>query len=46
MLNRYISRREALIHSIPIGEVKDKKSDVLLTLEASLSKKYFFKMYF
>jgi hypothetical protein len=39
MLNRYISRREALIHSIPIGEVKDMKSEVLPTLKASLPKK-------
>jgi hypothetical protein len=29
MLDRSISTREALVHSILIGEVKDMKSDVL-----------------
>jgi hypothetical protein len=29
MLDRSIPRREALVHSIPISEVKDMKSDVL-----------------
>jgi hypothetical protein len=29
ILNRSIPTREALIHSIPINEVKDMKSDVL-----------------
>jgi hypothetical protein len=37
MLNRSIPTREALVHSIPISEVKDMKSDVLLALKASLS---------
>jgi hypothetical protein len=29
MFDRFISTREALVHSIPIREVKDMKSDVL-----------------
>jgi hypothetical protein len=29
MLDRSIDTREALVHSIPISEVKDMKSDVL-----------------
>jgi hypothetical protein len=41
MLDRSISTREALVHSIPIGEVKNMKSDVLRALKASLSKKNF-----
>jgi hypothetical protein len=40
MLDKSISTREALFHSIPISEVKDMKSDVLLALEASHSGKY------
>jgi hypothetical protein len=39
MLDRSIRTREALVHSIPISEVKDMKSDVLQALKASLSKK-------
>jgi hypothetical protein len=39
MLDRSICTREALVHSIPISEVKDMKSDVLRALKASLSKK-------
>jgi hypothetical protein len=39
MLDRSIPTREALIHSIPISEVKDMKSDVLRALKGSLSKK-------
>jgi hypothetical protein len=39
MLNRSIPTKKALVHSIPINEVKDMKSDVLWTLKASLSKK-------
>jgi hypothetical protein len=39
MLNRSIPTRKALVHSIPISEVKDMKSDVLRALKASLSKK-------
>jgi hypothetical protein len=35
MLNRSIPK-EALVHSIPISEVKDMKSDVLQALKASL----------
>jgi hypothetical protein len=38
MLDRSIPTREALVHSIPISEVK---SDVLQALKASLSKKNF-----
>jgi hypothetical protein len=41
MLPRSIPTREALVHSIPISEVKDVKSDVLRALMASLSKKTF-----
>jgi hypothetical protein len=36
MLDRSIPTREALVHSIPISEVKDMKSDVLRTLKVSL----------
>jgi hypothetical protein len=39
MLDRSISTREALVHSIPFSEVKDMKSDVLRALEASHSTK-------
>jgi hypothetical protein len=39
MLHRSIPTREALVHSIPISEVKDMKSDILQALQASLSKK-------
>jgi hypothetical protein len=39
MLDKSIPTREALVHSIPISEVKDMKSDVLTALKASLSKK-------
>jgi hypothetical protein len=39
MLDRSIPTREALVHSIPISEVKDMKSDVLRALTASLSEK-------
>jgi hypothetical protein len=41
MLNRSIPTREALVHSIPISEVKDMTSDVLRALKASLSEKNF-----
>ena len=41
MLDRSIPTREAFVHSIPMSEVKDMKSDVLHALKASLSKKYF-----
>jgi hypothetical protein len=37
MLDRSIPTREALVHSIPISEVEDMKSDVLL--RGSLSEK-------
>jgi hypothetical protein len=40
-LDRSIPTREALIHSIPISEVKDLTSDVLRALKASLSGKNF-----
>jgi hypothetical protein len=39
MLDRSIPIREALIHSIPISEVKDMKNDVLQAVKASLLKK-------
>jgi hypothetical protein len=41
MLDRSIPTRKALVHSIPISEVKDMKSDVLRALKGSLSKKKF-----
>jgi hypothetical protein len=37
MLDRSIPTREALVHSIPISEVKDMTSDNLRALKASLS---------
>jgi hypothetical protein len=39
MVDRSIPTREALVHSIPISEVKGMKSDVLQALKGSLSKK-------
>jgi hypothetical protein len=39
MLDRSISTRESLVHSILISEVKDMKSDVLQALKASHSEK-------
>jgi hypothetical protein len=39
MLDSSIHTRKALVHSIPISEVKDMKSDVLQALKGSLSKK-------
>jgi hypothetical protein len=39
MLDKSIPTREALVHSIPISEVKDVKSDVLWVLKGSLSEK-------
>jgi hypothetical protein len=39
MLDRPIPTREALVHSFPIGEVKDMKSDVLRALKAPLYQK-------
>jgi hypothetical protein len=39
MLDRSIPTREALVHSILIGEVKNTKSDVLWALKASNSEK-------
>jgi hypothetical protein len=41
MLDRSIPTREALVHSIPISEVKDMKCDVLRALTASLFEKNF-----
>jgi hypothetical protein len=41
MLYRSIPTREALVHSIPISDVKDMKSDVLRALTAFLSEKNF-----
>jgi hypothetical protein len=41
MLYRFIPTREALIHSIPISEVKYMKSDVLQALKESHSEKTF-----
>jgi hypothetical protein len=39
MLDKPIPTREALVHSIPISEVKSMKSDVLWALKGSLSEK-------
>jgi hypothetical protein len=39
MLDRSIHTREALVHSIPISEVKDMTSDVLWALKGFLSEK-------
>ena len=39
MLDRSIPTREALVHPIPISEVKNMKSDVLWALKASHSQK-------
>jgi hypothetical protein len=39
MLDRSIPTREALVHSIPISEVKDMKSDGLRALKASFFEK-------
>jgi hypothetical protein len=39
MLDRSIPTREALVHSIPISEVKDMKSDVSQALKGFLSEK-------
>jgi hypothetical protein len=39
MLDRSIPIREALVHSIPISEVKDMTSDVLRVVKASHSEK-------
>jgi hypothetical protein len=39
MLDKSIPTREALVHSIPISEVKDMKSDVLRALKAFHSEK-------
>jgi hypothetical protein len=38
MLDRSIPTRVALVHSIPINELKDMKSNVLQALKVSLSK--------
>jgi hypothetical protein len=39
MVDRSIRTRKALVHSIPISEVKDMKSDVLQALKGSFSEK-------
>jgi hypothetical protein len=39
MLDRSIPTREALVHSIPISEVKDMTSDILRALKAFISRK-------
>jgi hypothetical protein len=41
MVDTSIHTRKALVHSIPISEVKDMKSDVLWALKRSLSEKNF-----
>jgi hypothetical protein len=45
MLDRSIPTKEALVHSIPISEVKDMKSDVLRALKGSLSKKIIWTLF-
>ena len=39
MLDRSIITRKALVHSIPVSDVKDLKRDVLQALKASLFEK-------
>jgi hypothetical protein len=39
MLDRSIPTRKALVHSVPISEVKDMKSDLLRALKGSHSEK-------
>jgi hypothetical protein len=39
MVDRSILTREALVHSIPISEVKDMTSDVLRALKGNLFEK-------
>jgi hypothetical protein len=39
MVDRSMPTREALVHSIPISEVKDMESDVLQALKGSLSER-------
>jgi hypothetical protein len=39
MLDRSIRSRKALVHSIPISEVKDMKSEVLWAMKGCLSEK-------
>jgi hypothetical protein len=41
LLDRLIPTRKALVHSIPISEVKDMKSDVLWALRYFFLKKIF-----
>jgi hypothetical protein len=41
MLDRSIRTRKALVHSIPISEVRDMKSDILRALKASHFEKNF-----
>jgi hypothetical protein len=43
MLDRSIHVRKALVHSIPISELKDMKSVVFRALKASLSEKKTFE---
>jgi hypothetical protein len=45
MLDRSIPTRKALVHSIPINEVRDIQSDVLQALQASLYGKKNFEPY-
>jgi hypothetical protein len=40
MLDRSVPTRKALVHSIPISEVKDMKSDVLRALNLTLKKNF------
>jgi hypothetical protein len=45
-LGRFVSKRKALICSIPISKVKDMKRDVLLALKNSLKKVTLINIFF
>jgi hypothetical protein len=45
MVDRSIPTREVLLHSIPISEVKDMKSDVLWALKGSLFEKILWTLF-
>jgi hypothetical protein len=45
MFDRSIPTREALVHYIPIGEVKDMKSDVLRALKTSFSERKLWNLF-
>jgi hypothetical protein len=45
MLDRSVPTREALVHSIPISEVIDMKSEVLRALKGSLFEKKLYALF-